>query len=225
MALLHVLARLRRLSAFGLFAHGIDHGLRAESSRELDVARDFAHSLDVPFERTCLSVSPGSNLQARARTARWSALREAAARVGAGRIATGHHADDRAETFMMRLLRGTRAPGLAVLSAHEGDRIRPMIRARRSDIDAHVARHRIPHSNDPSNRDPRFFRTRMRYEVLPMLEQLGPRAVEHFCAVADELAAITRCETRVQGAMQAGAEDLVSRPANATAGAPRPPKT
>lgn len=199
MALLHVLAGLRRRSAFGLFAHGVDHGLRAAGSDELDVARDFAHSLDVPFERTRLSVPAGGNLQARARTERWIALRAAAARVGANRIATGHHADDRAETFIMRLLRGTRARGLAVLAAHEGDRIRPMIRARRSDIEAHLARHAVPHSIDPSNLDPRFLRTRVRCEILPMLEQLGPRTVEHLCAIADELAAVAHGAPSVRG--------------------------
>ncbi|HXX67037.1 MAG TPA: tRNA lysidine(34) synthetase TilS [Polyangiaceae bacterium] len=189
MALLHVLAGLRRHAAYGLFAHGVDHGLREESGHELDVARDFAHSLDVPFERTRVRVAPGGNLQARARIARWNALREAAARAGASRIATGHHADDRAETFVMRLLRGAHACNLAVLPVREGDRIRPMIHARRSDIEAHVSRHTIPHALDPSNRDPRFLRTRVRYEILPVLERLGPRVVEHLCTIADELAA------------------------------------
>lgn len=193
MALLHILAGLRREAAYGLFAHGVDHGLRDESVRELDVAQEFAHSLDVPFERTCLRIGPGGNLQARARTARWSALREAARRAGASRIATGHHADDRAETFVMRLLRGTRARSLGVLPVSEGDRIRPMIRARRADVEAHLARHAIPYSVDPSNRDPRFFRTRVRYEILPVLERLGPRVVEHMCAIADELDADARC--------------------------------
>lgn len=187
MALLHILAGLRREAGYGLFAHGIDHGLRIESAQELDVVLNFAHALDVPFERTRLRIAPGANLQARARAARWSALREAAGRAGASRIATGHHADDRAETFVMRLLRGTRARTLGVLPAREGDRIRPMIRARRSDVEAHVARHAIPHSVDPSNRDPRFLRTRVRYEILPLLERLGPGVVEHMCAIADEL--------------------------------------
>ena len=96
MALLHVLALLRHELAFGLFAHGVDHGLRSAAAAELDVAERFARSLEVPFDRTRLVVAPGGNLQARARTARWEALRAAATRTGAQRIATGHHADDRA---------------------------------------------------------------------------------------------------------------------------------
>jgi tRNA(Ile)-lysidine synthase len=192
MALLHVLAGLRSKLAFGLFAHGIDHGLRAAGASELDCAESFAHTLDVPFGRTNLRVSPGGNLQARARTARWAALNEAAAAVGADRIATGHNADDRAETLIMRLLRGTGARGLAVLPACQGDRIRPMVHARRADIESHVSRHRIPFCVDPSNADPRFLRARVRHEVLPALERLGPRIVEHMCTLAEEL-----CVTRL----------------------------
>jgi tRNA(Ile)-lysidine synthase len=187
MAMLHVLARLRARLAFGLFAHGVDHGLRPEAAAELDLAETFARSLDVPFARTRVSVEPGGNLQARAREARWSALRAAAHHVGADRIATGHHADDRAETMLMRLLRGTGARGLGVLPPRDGDRIRPFHRARRADVAAHIARHCLPHAVDPSNSDPRFLRVRVRRELLPALERLSPRVVEHLCRLADEL--------------------------------------
>jgi tRNA(Ile)-lysidine synthase len=189
MALLHVLGLLRSKLAFGLFAHGVDHGLRAEAAAELDLAEAFARSLDVPFGRTRVEVATGGNLQARARAARWGALRTAAARLGATRIATGHHADDRAETLLMRILRGSRARQLGVLPPLDGDRIRPMLPARRSDVEAHVRRHRIPYSEDPSNRDPRFLRTRVRFELLPVLERLNPRVVEHMYVLADELSA------------------------------------
>jgi len=188
MALLHVLALLRGKLAFGLFAHGVDHGLRPEAARELDRAEGFARTLEVPFARTTVEVAPGGNLQARARAARWEALRAAASRAGADRIATGHHADDRAETVLLRLLRGTGPHGLAVMPPSDGDRIRPFFRARRADVEAHIARHRIPHVIDPSNRDPRFLRARVRAELLPLLMQLSPKIVEHLCDLADGMA-------------------------------------
>jgi tRNA(Ile)-lysidine synthase len=188
MALLHVLSRLRSTGGFGLFAHGVDHGLRPEAAGELDAAQAFCRSLDVPFTRDPVTVEPGGNLQARARDARWASLRVAASRIGATRIATGHHADDRAETLLMRLLRGTGTRGLAVLPPLDGDRIRPLFRARRSDIDGHVARHHIPVARDPSNENPRFLRTRVRHELLPDLVRLSPRIVEHLCALADDAA-------------------------------------
>ena len=185
MALLHVMAGLRRRGAFGLFAHGVDHGLRPEAAAELDLAETFARTLDVPFSRSAVKVAAGGNLQARARDARWDALREAAGRVGAAFVATGHHADDRAETVLMRILRGTGVKGLGALPPVDGDRVRPMLRARRRDVEAHVARHRIPFASDPSNQNPRFLRTRVRLELLPVLERLNPRVVDHLCSLAD----------------------------------------
>lgn len=187
MAMLHVLAGLRAKYAFGLFAHGIDHGLRPGAAAEIDLAADLARSLDVPFAQTRLNVEPGGNLQARARAERWDALHAAALRVAADLIATGHHADDRAETLLMRLLRGTGPRGLAVMPPRDGDRIRPMIRARRADIRAHIARHHLPHSLDPSNLDPRFLRVRVRHELMPLLERLSPKIVEHLCNLADRV--------------------------------------
>jgi tRNA(Ile)-lysidine synthase len=192
MALLHVLAGLRARGGFGLFAHGVDHGLRPEAGQELDRAEGFSRTLDVPFTREHVKVELGGNLQARARDARWASLRTAASRLGADRIATGHHADDRAETLLIRVLRGTGALGLAVLPPLDGDRIRPMIHARRQDIDAHVARHRIPFARDPSNESPRYLRTRVRRELIPELVRLSPRVVEHLCALADDSARLKR---------------------------------
>jgi tRNA(Ile)-lysidine synthase len=63
-----------------------------------------------------------------------------------------------------------------------------MVHARRTDIDAHMARHGVPSSVDPSNADPRFLRVRVRKEILPLLERMSPRIVEHLCALADDAA-------------------------------------
>jgi tRNA(Ile)-lysidine synthase len=203
-AMLHVLALLRSRLAFGLFAHGVDHGLRPEASAELDLVEAFARSLDVPFRRTQVKVQPGGNLQARARSARWDALKAAAVGVGAGRIATGHHADDRAETMLLRMLRGTGPRGLAVLPPRDGDRIRPLYRARRNDVLAHIARHHLPYAVDPSNCDPRYLRTRVRQELLPAMLRLSPRIVEHLCRLADELSlAIPAIPARSPGGVDA----------------------
>lgn len=185
-ALLDVLARLRPKLQLDLRAHGVDHGLRPGAARELDRAAALADALEVPFSRTRLRVADGGNLQARAREARYAALRTVA---GGALVATAHHADDRAETVLIRLLRGGGTSALGVLPARSGQLIRPLIRARRSDVLLHLERHEIGYATDPSNVDPRFLRTRVRSEVLPLLAQLDPRIVEHLGALADEVAA------------------------------------
>jgi tRNA(Ile)-lysidine synthase len=204
MALLHVLSRLAGPLGLVVHAHGVDHGLRGEAARELDVAEHFAHQLGVPFGRTLVRVAPSGNLQARARAARYEALARAASDLGAPAIATAHHADDRAETVLLRLLRGAGPRGLAALlprsplaasGAEAGspcapaiELLRPLLRARRAAVEAHVRRHAIPFSTDPSNVDPRFSRARVRRDLLPALEALSPRIVEHLTALSDQLA-------------------------------------
>jgi len=196
MALLHVLARVAVPLGVVLHAHGVDHGLRADAAHELDVAESFAKKLAIPFGRTVLRVARGGNLQARARAARFEALAAAARAVGARTIATAHHADDRAETVLLRLMRGAGPRGLAVLPArarladHDDiELVRPLLRARRTTVIAHVERHAIPFATDPSNADPRFLRVRVRREVMPLLEELSPGIVEHLVALADQLGA------------------------------------
>ncbi|MBK6695690.1 MAG: tRNA lysidine(34) synthetase TilS [Myxococcales bacterium] len=187
MALLQVLAKLAPQHGFTLSAHGIDHGLRAFAARELEGASLFAKSLGVPFRITRVDVERGGNLQARARDARHAAL--AAALPKGALLATAHHQDDRAETVLLRILRGASAEGLAVLPARDGMRLRPFIRAGREAIDAHVKRHAIPYFDDPSNDDPRFMRTRVRREVLPLLESLDAGIVGHLTGLADDMIA------------------------------------
>ncbi len=199
-ALLHVLALLRPRIGHALVAHGVDHGLRGAAAAELELAGALAGRLGVPFSITRVEVAPGGNLQERAREARLAALAAAARAHGARAIATGHTAEDRAETFLIRLLRGAGPRGLAVLPPRaplsvpcaEGDPrvelIRPLLLARREDVLAHLRRHALPFAEDPSNQDPRFVRARVRRELVPLLETLSPRIVEHLCALADMLA-------------------------------------
>jgi len=189
MALLDVLARLAPKLGIEVAGHGIDHGLRAEAAAELDLAEAHARSLGVAFTRSAVTVEHGGNLQARARAARYPALEARQREWGAQVLATAHHADDRAETVLLRLLRGSGPRGLAVLPARDGERVRPFLRARRSDVMLHLMRHDVAYAEDPSNRDRRHQRVRVREELLPLLHDLSPGIVEHLNALADALVA------------------------------------
>lgn len=187
MAMLHVMALLASQFHLDLIAHGVNHGLRSEAQLELDGAEQLARSLKVPFGRTNLLVSMGANLQARARRERYVALRAAARQVSAQFIATAHHADDRAETVLIRLMRGSGPLGLGVLKPRRGDLVRPLIRAARSDIRKHLTRHGISYATDPSNADPAYLRTRVRCHLLPKLLEESPGLVEHLNGLADRM--------------------------------------
>jgi len=188
MALLHCLILLRDKWRFRLLAVSIDHGLRPESSEEVRGVEAYCAEHGVDFVAAHLHLSSGSNVHARAREARYDALwREAENALGPDCfLATAHHKDDRAETVLLRLLRGSSLEGLAVLPARSDRLLRPLIRARRRDVELHVARHGVPFVHDPSNVDRRFLRSRVRHEVLPLLEEIGPGIVEHLVDVADQ---------------------------------------
>jgi tRNA(Ile)-lysidine synthase len=200
MALLSVLARIAPDFDLKVVAHGVDHGLRPEARIEIDLAAREAERLGVPFTRSTLRLQKGGNVQQRARDARWSALADAASATRAI-ILTAHHADDRAETVLARLLRGAGMRGIAVLPPRasapgaEGiEVVRPMLRARRADVLAHVARAHVAVATDPSNADRRFVRARIRAELLPLLATFDANVVAHLNALADEAALLVRGE-------------------------------
>lgn len=204
MALLSVMAHLAPKLGIVLLAHGVDHGLRPAASAELNLAGDLAEKLLVPFETTRIDVGHGPNLMARARSARYEALRAALVeRAGRGQgarlIVTGHHADDRAETVLLRLLRGAGPSGLAVLPPRTGDLVRPLIRARRKDVLLHLERHAIPFAQDPSNRDPHYQRSQVRHRLLPAMAELSPRIVQHLCDLADALSEAESMPSNLEG--------------------------
>jgi tRNA(Ile)-lysidine synthase len=188
MALLHTLTLCRQKLGLKLLAISVDHGLRPEAREELTLVSDFCRQHQVDFVGAELGLAAGANLHARARAARYECLwSEAKQHLGeACFLATAHHKNDRAETVLLRILRGSSLAGLSVLKARNEQLLRPMILAGRADVELHLKRHGIPFVTDPSNVNPRFLRTRIRTEVLPVLEALAPGVIEHLVALAEE---------------------------------------
>jgi tRNA(Ile)-lysidine synthase len=181
-ALLDVLRELRPSLRLGLECIHVHHGLRPEADADARFVEDLCAALLVPchVERVVVRREPPwDGLEAEARRARYRALAARAAAVSATRIATGHTADDQAETVLMRLLQGAGPRGLAGISPERGPFIRPLLEARRAEILAHLASRGLAWIEDATNRDPRFLRNRMRHGILPVLvETFGPRIVE-----------------------------------------------
>jgi len=185
--LLHVLHRLREEHGCELVAASIDHGLRATAADDVACAGRSAAALGVAFVPLAVVVAPGASKQAHARRARYAALVDCAASVGAERIAVGHTQDDQAETVLARLLRGTGLPGLSgIAPAREDGVIRPLIDCRRAQVHAYVRDHELEVALDPSNEDLRFGRVRIRRQVLPALMNENAHLVPALCALADE---------------------------------------
>jgi len=169
-ALLHVLVDLAPALRLRLHVVHVDHGLRPDSPRDAEFVQALGARLGVPVDVVGVSVGAGS-VEAAARAARHAALEAAADRVGAARIALGHTADDQAETLMMRVLEGTGVRGLAGIPPVRGRLIRPLLESRHRDAVAALTAAGVPWLEDPSNRDPRFFRNRVRHTLLPRLTE------------------------------------------------------
>jgi len=214
MALLHALWELRARLGLTLEVAAIDHGLRAEARQEVDLVRDRATALGLPFTAVGVDVAAerrgrrGVSLQDAARDARLRALAALARDHDADRVALGHQADDQAETVLYRIVRGTGLAGLAGIPYRRDVFIRPLLDVTRAQILRYLRRRSIPFVEDPSNADPRFARARIRHAILPTLARENP-------AVADALRALAAA-ARGDGAASAGATSSLSRRAAAT---------
>ncbi|GMN13736.1 tRNA lysidine(34) synthetase TilS [Altererythrobacter sp. MTPC7] len=163
----------------------VDHGLRAESASEAAFVAQVCETLDIPCGVLTVDVGPG-NLQDRARQARYDALAQHFASRGIDAIATAHHADDQAETVLMRLNRGSGLAGLAGIrarsvrplpsGAQEYLVVRPLLHWRRDELAGIVAECGLTPVRDPSNEDERFDRVQVR-KALAGLPWLDPLAI------------------------------------------------
>lgn len=178
-------------------AHHVDHGLRPGSAGEVSVVAAAAGRFGARFEAHRVDVAPGPNLEARARAARLAALPPG--------VATGHTADDQAETILLNLLRGAGLDGLAGMRPGPA---KPILTLRRAETGALCAQLGLVPVHDPSNEDPAHRRNRVRHEVLPLLEEVAGRDV---VAVLVRQATLLRDEAELLDELAAGTDPSDSR--------------
>jgi tRNA(Ile)-lysidine synthase len=122
-----------------------------------------------------------------ARAARYEFLRDAAARTGADRIVTAHHADDQAETVLFRILRGTGLAGLGGIPARTRSLIRPLLSFWRAEIESYALERGLSWRSDPTNETYGPVRNRIRHEILPRIEiEVSRSAKENLVRLADQ---------------------------------------
>lgn len=155
-----------------------DHGLRAESSDDARFVKALCAELGVPFFSRRLHVKrrAGESTEMAARAARLGFFRDAVKRHGLDAIATGHHADDAAETFFLRLARGAGLSGLAGLkkeSTVPGIRfVRPLLDVPDAELRRFLRDNGQDWREDSTNADVSIARNRVRREVVPALERM-----------------------------------------------------
>ncbi|HEU4968269.1 tRNA lysidine(34) synthetase TilS [Sphingomonas sp.] len=180
LALLLLAARARPA---GLRAATVDHQLRPASRAEAEDVGALCASLGVPHD--ILTVRVEGSVQAAAREARYTALGHWCLAHGLTHLATAHHADDQAETLLMRLARGAGLSGLAGIRAARllcpgVTLVRPLLGARKAELEAIVAAAGLTPAQDPSNADPRYDRTAAR--ALLAAGWIDPARIAHSAA-------------------------------------------
>jgi tRNA(Ile)-lysidine synthase len=210
LALMLLAARWREACEDGpkLSVLTVDHGLRSGARAEADDVGRVAASLGLPhtiltWEKAEL---PPASLQARARTARYNLMAAYCHAHGIPALATAHTQDDQAETFLMRLKRGSGLDGLAAIpekGAWAGISIlRPLLDVPKGRLVATLDAAGLPYVTDPSNADPRFERARMRARA---------SALEAFGLSPEALALSARRLRRAREALDEAARDFLAR--------------
>ena len=165
-----------------LIAVHLDHRLRAESGEDSAFVKEFARKLGIECVTGTADVATLAkrgrlSIETAARHARHEFFARIALERACPRIFLAHHADDQVETFLHNLLRGAGPSGLCGMSAvstleMHGTALlvaRPLLGTWREEIDAYIARHKLPFREDASNADPAFTRNRIRHSIVPAL--------------------------------------------------------
>ncbi|MEO8803459.1 MAG: tRNA lysidine(34) synthetase TilS, partial [Rudaea sp.] len=178
--LLHALAREPAVRARGLRAIHVDHTLHADSARWAAHCRGFAENLEVALDVVAVSLAAngGTGLEAAARDARLGAFANALQPQEI--LALAHHADDQAETVLLKLLRGAGPEGLGGMREIRefGNHYlwRPLLNLPRAKLAEYAQAHALGWLDDPSNADTRLRRNFLRHDILPRLRERWPQA-------------------------------------------------
>jgi tRNA(Ile)-lysidine synthase len=179
-ALLHLLCSLPEFSLKLVVAH-LNHLLRGEESdADERFVRELANGYGLPCEVRRSDVEQHAkqwrlSLEEAGRKARYDFFEELKMQYEAVAVAVAHHADDQAETFLLRLLRGAGTTGLSAMApVNQGGIIRPLLEISRQELRDYLTEKQLTFREDTSNTDRSFLRNRIRHELLPLLADYSP---------------------------------------------------
>jgi tRNA(Ile)-lysidine synthetase-like protein len=146
----------------------VDHAVRPGSKADAAFVAELARALGASFAEATLE--PGAPDEARLRRLRYAELEKIRKEFHARRVLTAHTLEDQAETVLLALVRSARVEALAGIKSSRGRVVRPMLRVSRAWVAEYAAVHGLRFREDPTNREPRYLRNRIRKELLPLLE-------------------------------------------------------
>lgn len=182
-----------------MLAH-FNHRLRQEADQDAAFVRDLAQELGLPYFIKAWDQPAERNIEAQARQARYTFFADIIKQEEIDSLMTGHHLNDLAETVLMRLTRGTSLRGLGGIQANyvrhlttsdhtmvQVQIMRPLLTVKKESLYHYAQQEDLIYLEDPSNYDDRYFRNRMRHQILPLLIQENPNFLENVLALQDQV--------------------------------------
>lgn len=170
----------------------VDHGLRKESAEEYRFVKSLAERLGLPFRGTHAKVErrKGESLEMAARRVRLAFFAKCVKSLKLDAVATGHHMDDVAETFLMKIKRMSLS-GIRETSEVNGIKfVRPLLGCRDGELKDYLRKYNEQWREDASNADVSIERNKVRHEVIPFLERtLDRNLVRHLATISERLGA------------------------------------
>jgi tRNA(Ile)-lysidine synthase len=176
-ALLRLLDSTKSLFGIELSCGHIDHGIRPGSHIDAEFVKALCMRMSIPLALERISETPRGNLEDWARNRRRSILERMAREFGATKIALAHNANDKAETLIHNLARGSGLYGLGSMRSMQGSIVRPLLFAGKNAILGYLGQLGQEFVTDESNFDLRFSRNLIRASVIPELESVFPETV------------------------------------------------
>ena len=189
--LVHILLALKDEFEIEIYGVHINHGIRKETARrDEEYVRAFCEKYRIPFfcfERDIPKIAKQEKLseEEAGRKIRYECFREVLEKLGANKIAVAHHQNDQAETLVLHLCRGSGIQGLVGIRPKRDNIIRPLLFVTRGEIEQYLLENEIFYQEDETNQDIIYARNKVRHEILPKLEMINPRTVEHMARTCE----------------------------------------
>lgn len=196
--LLFLLKGLEKKLHFKLMVAHVNHGIREDASEDEAYVKSLCEEMEIPFFSKCFDIPRLSkewklSEEEAGRIARYDFFNrileteeEEKVKAGKAKIAVAHHADDRAETFLLNLFRGTGLKGLASIQPVRGNIIRPLLAFTREEIEEYLNKNHIGFKTDSTNESDDYLRNKIRHHIIPYIkEDITDSVVDRINSTAD----------------------------------------
>lgn len=165
----------------------VNHGFREEAIKEAKYVSDFCDERNIPFFLKEIEKGACEQTEEAARIYRYKLIKQVKDEEGYSKIALAHNCDDRAETLLFNMFRGTGIKGLTSIRPRRDEFIRPILCLKRDEIEQFLKEREVSFCTDASNLEDVYSRNKIRHHILPIAKQINDRSVEHLYKLADSM--------------------------------------